>query len=338
MFRHDKDGIYRHDLHKLRSRAKQGDFTTVTSFSKNFAQIFADRLQSDAVSFAEIIQQVSGRAEDDIAPERRELRSRARYILRATQPFLEDAIRKESELTGRPFAQQMKELEQALISRHESVAESTTDEAMILESIENMNGGATPDVQDVEMQDADVDQENINPAEVASGHSTKDHTLTVPSTLGTAANTPPPSTNGIIVTQTATEQADPNNTCEPPTPPISLEGQGIHPALGGGGIPWYVEAFDPFGTTIYDERWTGQQVLREMSEELSEMDEDELQGLGPDDSVLPTDVTLDSMIVDEADALPADGVGGAVKKGKGAKGRRSGNNWSGRSARSRRWR
>jgi NuA3 HAT complex component NTO1 len=37
-------------------------------------------------------------------------------------------------------------------------------------------------------------------------------------------------------------------------------------------------------TTIYEERWTGRDVLRGMSEELSELDEDELEDLGGDES------------------------------------------------------
>ena len=63
---------------------------------------------------------------------------------------------------------------------------------------------------------------------------------------------------------------------------MSMEGN-QQASLAQGGIPWYVEQFDPDGTTIYEERWTGPEVLRGMSEELSEMDDDELQGLGPTD-------------------------------------------------------
>lgn len=64
---------------------------------------------------------------------------------------------------------------------------------------------------------------------------------------------------------------------EPPTPPLSSEGD-LHP-LSNGGIPWYMEPFDPVGTTIEEERWTGRELVRGMSEELSDMDEDELSGL-----------------------------------------------------------
>ena len=64
---------------------------------------------------------------------------------------------------------------------------------------------------------------------------------------------------------------------EPPTPPLSSGGD-IQP-LSNGGIPWYMDPFDPDGTTIEEERWTGRELVRGMSEELSDMDEEELSGL-----------------------------------------------------------
>lgn len=64
---------------------------------------------------------------------------------------------------------------------------------------------------------------------------------------------------------------------EPLTPALSSEGD-VHP-FANGGIPWYMVPFDPVGTTIEEERWTGRDMVRGMSEELSDMDEDELSGL-----------------------------------------------------------
>lgn len=64
----------------------------------------------------------------------------------------------------------------------------------------------------------------------------------------------------------------------PSTPPLSSDGD-PWALLSYGGIPWYMDPFDPVGTTIHEERWTGRDVVRGMSEELSDMDEEELQGL-----------------------------------------------------------
>ena len=68
----------------------------------------------------------------------------------------------------------------------------------------------------------------------------------------------------------------------PLTPPPSFKGDQQHP-LAQGGIQWYMQPFDPIGTTIHEERWTGRDVMRGMSEELSELDEDELKDLVDDE-------------------------------------------------------
>ncbi|KAI9849693.1 MAG: nuA3 HAT complex component nto1 [Sclerophora amabilis] len=53
--------------------------------------------------------------------------------------------------------------------------------------------------------------------------------------------------------------------------------------LTHGGVPWYLQTFDPEGTTIHEERWTGPEVVRCMSEELSEIDDEILKGLVDED-------------------------------------------------------
>ena len=61
-----------------------------------------------------------------------------------------------------------------------------------------------------------------------------------------------------------------------------------------------MEPFDPRGTTVYEERWTGRDVARGMSEELSDMDEDELSGL------VDGDVTMDA-VADKVDSAGDEG-------------------------------
>lgn len=88
---------------------------------------------------------------------------------------------------------------------------------------------------------------------------------------------------------------------EPPTPPLSSEGD-LHP-LSNGGIPWYMEPFDPVGTTIEEERWTGRELVRGMSEELSDMDEDELSGLVDMDMSEAVSFTADGTLHPESAAV-----------------------------------
>jgi NuA3 HAT complex component NTO1 len=245
--------------------------------------------------------------------EQREKRKLAKRIVKSIQPALEDALRKESELLRRPFEQQMKEMDE-MFSRRASLADSLLDgdpETAVPATLTNgtshltltmPNGDADVDMvdpaddqllhghspivngdtslQDVSMQDAvDEDGEDL----VAAGSIAQlNGELTADAEQTLAEHTPPASTNGIkkdadLVLRGGFKNQSPAR--EPPTPPISLV-DNQQASLVEGGIPWYVEQFDPDGTTIHEERWTGPEVLREMSEELSEMDEEELQGLG----------------------------------------------------------
>lgn len=125
-----------------------------------------------------------------------------------------------------------------------------------------------------------------------------------PSTI-TNSDTPP-DTNGYI---SAPEHIQPS----PPTPPLSNGGTipDTQNTLGAGGIPWYLEGFNPEGSIVTEERWSGRDIVRSMSEELSEIDDEELKGLmGPDAMDLDVDVSLD-IVTQSTPAAPK-----TTKKGK----------------------
>lgn len=65
---------------------------------------------------------------------------------------------------------------------------------------------------------------------------------------------------------------------EPLTPPMS--DHDLHAPFSNGGVPWYVEQFDIKGTTVHEERWTEGEFIRGMSDELSEIDDKDLQDMG----------------------------------------------------------
>ena len=64
---------------------------------------------------------------------------------------------------------------------------------------------------------------------------------------------------------------------------------------------------------IHEERWTGPEVLRGLSEELSEMDEEELQGLGGafDEE---GNVVVAANVVDIVSVVATTKAGGSLKK------------------------
>ncbi|KAH9900615.1 bromodomain and PHD finger-containing protein [Xylariomycetidae sp. FL2044] len=92
---------------------------------------------------------------------------------------------------------------------------------------------------------------------------------------GVQALDTPPATNGYVV-------AAPSVQTGPPTPPQSNGSLGRQPpdALTEGGVAWYLQDFEPEGTSAVQEKWTGRDAVRSLSEELTEIDEDELKGLG----------------------------------------------------------
>jgi NuA3 HAT complex component NTO1 len=326
----------------LRDKVFRKEHTTVASFAHDVVVAINSEFGNNAGTLAELITLVSGRAED-MSPEERDRRTLARRIVKGIEPLLEDATRKEAELNGRPYAAEMREMDEALLSRRGSLAQSI--ELPALESVaskpEAIEGGiASPVEGDVEMVDASA---------VVEEHPQMDEAVTEVQPLAgqiemvkrenvngdghaPSANTPPASMNGFRHEAHATSDLHPEQAqqLEPPTPPMSLQDHS-QSLLVEGGIPWYVAQFDPEGTTIYDERWTGPEVLRDMSEELSEMDEDELQELGAGDELM--DTSEGAALEDEADSKSAD----ANAKKKVLKGKRNKtSDWGTRSFRTRR--
>ncbi|KAL2753580.1 hypothetical protein ACRALDRAFT_1077434 [Sodiomyces alcalophilus JCM 7366] len=156
-----------------------------------------------------------------------------------------------------------------------------------------------PDAMDVDA-DGEVDQDNI---EVATSNPNKpaEQTLeaqsssspvaeledndkaaeksdsgSIPNGVPALSNTPP-ATNGY---QAVSPPAQPT----PPTPPQSVGGLGNRPAdpLSEGGISWHLKDFQLRGTTILADQWPGREAIRSLSEELSDMDDRELEGLAFD--------------------------------------------------------
>ncbi|KAA6412980.1 MAG: hypothetical protein FRX48_02723 [Lasallia pustulata] len=102
---------------------------------------------------------------------------------------------------------------------------------------------------------------------------------------------------------------------EPPTPPLSSKSE-VQAPLPQGGISWYMDPLDPMGTTIHDERWTGREVVRGMSEELSDMDEEELSGL------VDVDMTETAEDLGDGTLHPESGIAAIARRKNGAKRRR----------------
>lgn len=238
-------------LMSIRERLNQRFYPSVASFSSDLASLFTSEIGVEpAGDTAELQAQISGRA-PELSLEQREKRKLAKRIIKVIQPSLEDAIRKESELNRKPFEKELKELDvildHSVMSRSGDSVEPEGDSELpgdtdVMEGVEQTGPTEAP----TEAQTA-ADQEQ------SEAPGTED----MPSTQEPATNPPA--------------------YYRHPTPILSEQDQQLPLAVGG--IQWYMQPFDPVGTTIHEERWTGRDVMRGMSEELSDMDEDELEGL-----------------------------------------------------------
>ncbi|MCJ1396989.1 nuA3 HAT complex component nto1 [Xylographa trunciseda] len=323
----DGKGTFRLGLALIRERMEERFYTSVSTFSTDLGTVFSAGIGMSAVAdTAEVQSQIiDDRSRKDLSAEQKEKRKLAKRIIKAIQPALEDAMRKESELCRRPFEKELRDLDLLL-------------ETSISSRRDSMTGSVLEDVSD---DDADGSKHLATNGHVA------DAAEPIPATQSTAATTAdkalpngghahsplhvasasefglvPALTNGT--TQSlhyhpgdSNNNADPNahHLAEPhpppPTPPLSSSSDPAS-ALSAGGIPWYMEPFDPAGTTVHEERWTGREVARGMSEELSDMDEEEVDGLV--DGEVDVDVDVDVEMGGVAEGVVVERKEGERKK------------------------
>lgn len=308
--------MFRKGLLDIRSKLADRNYTSVSRFSADLASVFTSEIGVQSVEdTAELQMQISGRA-PELSLEQREKRKLAKRIIKAIQPALEDALRKESELSGKPFEKELKGLdmilESSVESRRGSLAESTLRlpaedtatgpppavngengvEEQEVEPIKDEPGvpaAQTAAEGDITLPDADAsEREALKSIDGNQGSSSAVDTAIVSRTGSNDRPSFTPPTGPCTLASQGTELPDgvkndsesvawPQAEPEPPTPQ-SFETDKQLP-LAQGGIQWYMQPFDPIGTTIHEERWTGREVLRGMSEELSEIDEDDLKDL-----------------------------------------------------------
>lgn len=242
--------------------------------------------------------QMGGRA-PELSLEQREKRRFAKRIIKAIQPALEEAIRNESELNRKPFEKELKELDVLLEESVQSHRDSPE-----LDEVDHFvtpveSNGIGHKIEDGEEEDAIAE-----PEEGLAAASIQKTDPTIPDADVDQAGEPSEQRDDAAAVApepgVQTRQADggyekkerdspkprtqaPGPQNGPMTPPLmSFQGDQQLP-LAQGGIQWYMQPFDPVGTTVYEERWTGRDVMRGMSEELSELDEDELEELVDDE-------------------------------------------------------
>ncbi|KAK8212364.1 hypothetical protein IWZ01DRAFT_541049 [Phyllosticta capitalensis] len=314
----DSKGVFKDGLDAIERKLDERFYTSVSTFSADIGAVFRSVAGLDTVSDArEAHEQLNdgGTVHSLLTPEQKDKKKLAKRIVKAIHGPLEDATRKEGQLAGKPFEKELQELEALL----ESSVPSRPESALAAVDGGSDDEAENPDeMQDVKMTDAPVEsQANGNPqtngvshgpngtneetdatgqAKDEPGHDGNSDDAAIkqqlqveqqPAVTGTSKEEPGTAApaagerQGSVGTAPALSlsgSTHPSTSHPDPLTPPRSEGDLLAP-LAQGGIPWYVQSFDPHGTTIHEERWLGREVVRGMSEELSEIGDDVLDGM-----------------------------------------------------------
>ncbi|TKA81186.1 hypothetical protein B0A55_02615 [Friedmanniomyces simplex] len=285
---------------------RERSYTSVQDFSRDFSaeisKVLAKYHDHEETADADIevihnqLHEVKpGTAEHHaLSQEQKEIKKLAKRIVKAVKEPLEDALKKEAELKGREHQEAIRKLDsmgifasEKNVDADEFVQDGKVAGKRRSGSDLSAVAGASPDVHatgDTEMRDAD---EHTDEAVMRLDIAGNSDTIPVP------ARKPAPASTSTSHSSSDHGHSGGKTTSEKPTeplsPPISTDSNGAKPTteaavldtdvFAQGGVPWYLTPFDPVGTTVHEERYTGREVLRDMTEELSDMDEDTLTEL-----------------------------------------------------------
>ncbi|RDW60058.1 hypothetical protein BP5796_11664 [Coleophoma crateriformis] len=300
----EKKTVFSAGLDELQARCNVRYYVNASEFSRDFSSVFSAGLAA-ATTTNEL-----ARSKDDMsspakkaAADLKDRKRLAKRIIKAVTPLLQSAVEAEAALNEEPKAKLLEELDQVLEAALEIPAKTATEETefkaddgdtVIVDSPSKLSpskrigtrrtNGIPPedvsvfvedDVMDVDAP-CEVDDEAIVPVASEPGISEAAQDVSVDAQSKNSAKTTstPPDSNGYV------SAPEPQQT-SPPTPPISTGGVAtdVNNALGNGGVPWVYKDLNPDGTNIPEENLDTADAA---SDELSEMDDDELNGLGAD--------------------------------------------------------
>ncbi|KAF2084330.1 hypothetical protein K490DRAFT_49545 [Saccharata proteae CBS 121410] len=282
----DPKGVFKEGFDAIEKKLDEREYTSVHTFSADISAVFSAVIGVTTTS--EDSSQVSRVPHKALTPEQKDRKKLAKRIIKAIQGPLSGATRKEAELGDKPYEKELRDLDALL---NDSI--SSRPESALLNG-EAVDEGSDDEVQEVDDKAANVAAEPEDEAKQAvEGATNGAETMSsedVMAEMQLAAAQPtvedqmldaPNGRRGSVGTAPALSNSGSTNPSTghpgPLTPPRSE--RDLLAPLVTGGVPWYFGPFDPVGTTIHDERWTGREVVSRMSEELSEIGDEELNGL-----------------------------------------------------------
>lgn len=261
----------------------------------SFAKALCETISNDINDYSGPDKNPEPRPEStDLAPSKdvfadiRERRKLGKRILKAVQPQLEVALRVESEISNKPFEILRKELEDMMDESIEAGRPGTatsqgkqTDEAndtIMVDAMDASEITVKGDYEEDEAMDTAEDGDEAGNIEVNTSclesNEADEPKENLPNGMKTSDT--PPDTDGYVTMPGPIQSG-------PPTPPHSngsLSQEATDP-LNNGGILWYLKACRPQGTSVLSDHWAaGRDAVRMLSEDLTDLDDEELKGLG----------------------------------------------------------
>lgn len=291
-------------MDKLQGRVEARHYARTLIFAQDLCDVISEGINtSPTLKSEELHLDMSASPSKNAFSDIRERRKLGKRILKAVQPQLEAALRIEAEVLGKPFDTLQKELEAkytaslepqqitAASSYQYDENDDSHDTIMVDASIPGqitVKPRATDgedDIMNIEVQYRDNIEVKTSEASPANADESVDVDMIdetqveVMVTNGDHSQTPP----GKSKYDDNGPHLEPN---APPTPPQSngsLEKEPNDP-LADGGVVWYMKDFEPSGTTVVGESWAmgREAAMRMLSEDLTDLDDEELKGLSLD--------------------------------------------------------
>lgn len=311
----EKNQFFKNGFDEIEQRLNDRYYTSVAVFMFDLASSLSPVLaQSDPTHhsadvhdlktiFYQLNQHKAGTTEHmTLSEEQKKLKSTTKRIVKAVLEQCETAMEKEAQLKGLPYEKDLSawadfdaRLENSDASRRMSSTNGALSEKMAA-SVSAIAGASPSPKQsissggDVEIRDSERADSKLSNDDLQSARSTRAaaaHPTPLPADKP-ASYASSTHSSSFKSTDKPTEPLSPpistSSTAQTNMPSVAAQGyaqllHSVEDPMARGGIPWYVADFDPMGTTVHDERWTGPEQIRAMSEALSEMDEETLLSL-----------------------------------------------------------
>lgn len=295
--------MFKDGLAKLHARFEKRFYTTTLPFAHDLCEVIHSGINAEA---RPVISEAPHAEPLDVSPTKHNQYSEARdrkrlgkRIIKAVQPQLEAALKAEADIASKPYTGLHKELEDMIeasleirkpFASHAQIqasAQADNDVVMVdapepdhivvtkskADSQADAHGGEHDGMEVDELSIEVKEEEAVQDGAGTAIEATIEEDKSLPNGLKSAPT--PPNTNGY---ESVVQDAGQPTPLTPPQSNGSL-GRETDNTLTEGGILWYLRPFDPIGTTVVEEQWAGRDAVRSLSEELTDMDDEELNDL-----------------------------------------------------------